>query len=298
MFRSLLVPLDGSRLAEAALPPALSLAQTLGAPVTLLHILEKDAPTTVHQDQHLSRAEDAVAYLNQIAQRFTAAGVTVQVHVHTRPVTDIAESIVHHATREFNPDLIVMCAHGQGGLRDFLIGNIAQQVLSRQQAPILLCRPRAENHPPFTLRRLLLPLDDESQHDLSLDYAVHLARAYDAEACLLTVIPTLATLRGEQAAAGSLLPLTAAAYLDWQEEEAWAHLEEHLQDLQQAGIRAYRHVVRGDPAEQIVAVAEAEDADLIVLATHRKAGMAAFWAHSVAPQVVRRTRRPVLLIPL
>lgn len=298
MFRSLLIPLDGSRLAEAALPPALSLAQTLGAPVTLLHIIEKGAPASVHQEPHLRQAEEAEAYLQRIAQRFAEAGVTVHVHVHTRAVTNVAESIVAHAMHEFSPDLIVMCAHGQGGLRDVLIGNIAQQVLARHQTPILLCRPQTETPPPFTLRRLLLPLDEESRHDISLEYARHLGGAYAAEVCLLTVIPTLTTLRGERAAAGTLLPLTAATYLDWLEEEVGAHLQAHQQDLQRAGVRTCVRVERGDPAEQIVRTAEAEDADLILLATHRKAGLDAFWSHSVAPEVTRRTRRPVLLIPL
>ncbi len=56
MFKHILVPLDGSKLAEAALPAAVSLAETLHAPVTLLHVIEQDAPEEVHRDRHLTDA--------------------------------------------------------------------------------------------------------------------------------------------------------------------------------------------------------------------------------------------------
>ena len=61
MFKHILVPLDGSTLAEAALPAAVSLAQTYKAPVTLLHVIEQDAPEEVHRDRHLTKAVEAEA---------------------------------------------------------------------------------------------------------------------------------------------------------------------------------------------------------------------------------------------
>ncbi len=68
MFKHILVPLDGSKLAEAALPAAVSLAQTFKAPVTLLHIIEQDAPEEIHRDRHLTEAREAEAYLAEIAK--------------------------------------------------------------------------------------------------------------------------------------------------------------------------------------------------------------------------------------
>ena len=59
MFKHILVPLDGSSLAEAALPAAVSLAHTFKAPVTLLHVIEQDAPTEIHQYRHLTEAGEA-----------------------------------------------------------------------------------------------------------------------------------------------------------------------------------------------------------------------------------------------
>src|SRR5919202_2263342 len=77
-IKHLLVPLDGSRLAEAALPAATMLAERLGARVTLLHVMERHAPATVHGERHLTRAGEAEAYLNGVASRFADAGVPVE----------------------------------------------------------------------------------------------------------------------------------------------------------------------------------------------------------------------------
>ena len=68
MFKNILVPLDGSHLAEAALPAAASLAEKLNAPVTLLHIIEQNAPEAIHNERHLTKPEEAENYLQDLAQ--------------------------------------------------------------------------------------------------------------------------------------------------------------------------------------------------------------------------------------
>jgi nucleotide-binding universal stress UspA family protein len=298
MFKHILVPLDGSSLAEAALQPAASLAQTLKAPVTLLHIIEKNAPEEVHKDRHLTQAQDANAYLEEIARQRFPKGSRVEWHVHEAEVKDVAASIVQHA-EELKPDLIIMCAHGRGGVRDIIFGSIAQQVLAQGITPVLLLQPKSTGQPPpFQLQRMLIPLDSESMHDDSLPIAEYLARSYKAELHLLCVIPTLGTLSGEQAAAGSLLPGTASAFLDIKEENAKGHLQSHLAELIERGFKASAEVSRGDPAQGIVTTAARIHVDLIVLSTHRRAGMDAFWARSVAPNVARHTTIPILLLPL
>jgi len=298
MFKSILVPLDGSKLAETAFPPAISLAKTLGAPITLIHIIEKDAPQEVHSDHHLTQADEAINYLKKIAADPAASEITVETHVHTAEVKDVAASIIQHANEEFNPDLIVMCAHGTGGVRDFLFGSIAQQVLAGGTTPLLLLQPKSTRAVPFSMRRLLVPLDSESIHDESLHYAEELAKAYHAELYLLTVIPTFSTLTGKEAAVSSMLPVTATAFLEIQEETAREHLQTHLDEYLKAGYNVNAEIGRGDPAEIILSTAARIGADLILLSTHRKAGMNAFWARSVAPNVAKKTHIPLLLVPL
>lgn len=295
MFKHILVPLDGSNLSEASLAPAAFLADRLGSPVTLLHVIEQDAPSEVHKERHLTNSEEAEAYLKDAAQRAFPPNVKVETHVHTAPVSDVAHSIVEHATTEFQPDLIVTCTHGRSGVHDLLFGSIAQQIVAQGQTPLLLIKPGG---PRFKLDLVLVPLDPDSMHDNSLPTSESFAKNFDCELHLLSVIPTFSTLAGEQAASGNLMPVTAQAFLDMKEENTKKDLQTHLDELHNIGLKASAEVARGDPASTIVKTAEQSNADMLILTTHRKAGMGAFWARSVAPKVAQRTKTPLLLIPL
>jgi nucleotide-binding universal stress UspA family protein len=298
MFKHILVPLDGSKLAESALPAAASLASKTKAAVTLFHVVEQKAPAEIHHERHLTKADEANTYLETVAQKYFAKDANVDHHVHTAEVKDVAASIVEHA-QELKSDLIVMCAHGRSGVRDVLFGSIALQVIARGGTPVLLLRASSMSAPEaFDIKRIMLPLDSESEHDESFPYAVELAQTYDAAILMVTVIPTYGTLTGEEAATSSLLPGTTAALLDIKEQTARDHLKSHEDELKKSGLEIFTETARGDPASIIVSEAERLGADLMLLATHRKAGVDAFWARSVAPEVARRTKLPLLLLPL
>lgn len=296
MFQHILVPLDGSRLAEAALPVTVLLSQKLGAAVTLIHVIEKDAPREIHGEHHLSQEQEALSYLDQAAQAF-GPGVNVRRHVHTEAVANVANSIVDH-TSEYAPDLIVMCAHGKGGLRDFMTGSIAQQVIGFGKTPVLLIQPDNQNTAPIKFGQFLVPLDENSEHEHGLQVAGALAKSFGATLNLLTVIHTLDTLRGGRGAAGRMLPHTSNALLEMEEEDACQRLTRMAGDLRQQGLEVHCHIRRGDPPVQVVEVAEKLKVDLIVLGTHGKTGLKAFWAGSVGPRIVNATKIPILLSPV
>ncbi len=294
MFKNILVPLDGSNLSEASLAPAAYLAKILELQITLLHIIEQDAPTEIHKERHLTRPAEADAYLKEVAKRAFPAKVKVKTHVHTVAVSDVARSIVDHAP-ELKPDLIVICTHGRSGLLDLLYGSIAQQVVALGTIPILVIKSRI---PSFELKKILIPLDPDSMHDNSLGMAESLAKIFKAELDLLSIVPTLSTLGDEQAAAGNIMPVTTQAYLDLKVENTKKDLQTHIEALHKNHLKSVAEVARGDPAASIVKAAESTPIDLIILSTHRRKGMGAFWARSVAPKVAQKTKTPLLLIPL
>jgi len=297
MFKHILVPLDGSTLAEAALPAAVSMARTFKAMVTLLHIIEQDAPVEVHRDRHLTEASQAMTYLEQVATRVFPADIKVNRHVHTSPVADVARSIVDHCSEEIQPDLIILCSHGNSGMHELVFGTIAQQVATASGTPVLIIKPDG-NPDSFLLGHILVPLDNESIHDKALPTAQSLAKAYGAELNMLCVIPTLGTLSGEQAAVSSMLPATSTAYLEMAEDIAIEHFQGHLDQCKEMGITATAEIARGDPAPVIEKTAEKLGSDLIIFGTHGRAGLEAFWNRSVAASVARRTRTPILLLSL
>jgi nucleotide-binding universal stress UspA family protein len=298
MLTHLLVPLDGSRLAEAALPATAALVARLSGRVTLLHVVERNPPRAVHGERHLGEPAEARAYLDEVARRAFPAGAAVAVHVHEGAPNDVVQSIVAHAA-EFAPDLIVMCTHGRGGLGRVLFGSIAQQVIAKGSTPVLLVRPTAEGHaPPFACRRVLVPLDGSPAHAIDLPLAENLGRAVGATLHLMAVVPTRATLTGEQAAAGQLLPRATAEMLEVQREEVEAYLADEAGRLGAAGVTVETEVCRGDPAAAIQECAARIGADLLVLASHGRNGLDAFLAGSVASTVARQATTPLLVVPI
>ena len=298
IFRHLIVPLDGSQLAEAALPAAAHLAQILEARVTLLHVIERDAPQEIHGQRHLADLDEAQAYLDQVAARAFSPETVIERHVHAAKVSDVTESLVEHI-QELDADLIVMCTHGRGGLQIRLFGSIPQRVLALGTTPVLLVHPAKRNRSAeFTCQKLLVPLDGNPEHAQGISVAASLAQAFQAHLHLVMVVPTLRTLAGERAATATLLPGATSAILDLHERGAADYLRRQAASLESRGLVVSAEVHRGDAATLIVQAARQEKVDLIVLGTHGKSGMDAFWSNSLTPKIAGTTHLPLLLVPV
>ena len=295
-IHNILVPLDGSVLAEAALPAAVWLSRIYDARITLLHVIERNAPTNVHGERHLTNEQDAMAYLKSVAQSFPA-NVETEQHVHNEEVSNVPRSIAAHAG-ELSQDLVVMCSHGKGGLRQFMVGNIAQQVIGQGKTPVLLIQPEQDPKPLFENPAcFLVALDDEPEHACGLEMAGSIAKRSGVELHLLNVVPKLDSLKGYEAATGRLLPAATTAMLEMQQEEANLMLANMAKPYLEQDVRVTWEVRRGDPPTQIAQRAQEIGASIIVLGTHGKAGMGAFWAGSVAPRMPEQTELPLLLVP-
>ncbi|MBJ6724973.1 universal stress protein [Geomesophilobacter sediminis] len=296
MFKHILVPIDGSVMAEAALPAAAFLAQKLAARVTLMHVIEKNAPTEVHGQRHLQHPEDAESYLRELAARSFPAEVPVDIHVHSTEVDDVAASIVAHAD-ELKHDLVIMCSHGKGAAVHLFLGSIAQSVIALDSRPVLITHPTPDGSlPRFSCRHVLVPLDEDPEHAHALPVSKAIARACGATLHLLMVIPDLATLSGDIAVASKMLPGTTSRLLELSREDAEHYFEGLENELRQEGFQSSAHVLRGDPATVIVEAAERTEIDLVVVGTHGKTGMDALWSGSVAHRICSQSRVPLLLL--
>ena len=298
MFKHILVPLDGSGLAESALPAAMVLATTLAARVTLIHIIEAGASPSIHGERHLTDTVEAQAYLKETGRQAFPSGFGFECHVHTAAMKDVAKGIVLHEG-ELAPDLVVMCTHGRGGLRQMLFGRIAQQVAASGTIPVLLIQPpEADRNRPFACQRILAPTDGTRLHARGLHMAADLARAMHARLELLTVIPTIGKLAGRHGTTSRFAPGTTQAMLELETVQLQDGLADRAARFVNLGIPTGTRVARGEPAASIAAVADELDADLIVIGTHGKIGAEAFWAQSVSAGLLARTVRPVLLVPI
>jgi nucleotide-binding universal stress UspA family protein len=296
VVRHVLVPLDGSALAEAALPAAAATARAFDARVTLLHVLEEWAPATVHGHPHLTNEAEARVYLDAVAQRPAFRDRATEVHVHGIRTENVADSIMAHAD-ELGADLVVLSTHGQGGLKGFLFGSIALRALGRGRTPILLVNPTpAGDAPPFACRKILVPLDGSETHEPALPVASRLARGWRAALHLVVVVPTAGTLSGHRAATGILMPLATRAMLEIAEQEAAAYVKGLESALSSEGLAATSSVSRGEPVAAILEAAKAIEADLVVMATHARGALEGFWSGSLTPKLMQRLDRPILLV--
>jgi nucleotide-binding universal stress UspA family protein len=295
-LRSIMVPLDGSRLAEAATGPALALAQHANATATLLHVLEHAAPERIHGEPHLSNQADAQAYLAHIAQRFTAAGVPVETHVHENPERDVSGSIVAHAD-ELGVDVIVLAAHGSSGLRGFLFGRVAEQVLRRGSRPVLLVQVGETAGPlvDFSCSTIAVLLNGSTEAEHAVPITVPVARSFGAVVHLIAAVPTLGTVTSDRSPSTTLMPSAARAVLDLEYDNLVAYLSRVAQELRDEGLTVTIAVVRGDPAGATVDEAERVHADLLAFASHGRTGLSGIWAGSVGAKVLTRFKQPLLL---
>lgn len=305
MYRRLLVPLDGSVLAESVLPVVQRIARLGDASVILLHVLERGAPAEVHGERHLQAVDEAEQYLRTVADRLRATGLTVEYHAHEVPEGDVPRSIASHVSEE-EADLIVLCTHGSGGVRQLLSGSMAQQVLKRGSTPVLLARasevrPSAGTEPAaatpeFAPERVLVPLDGTAAAEMAIEPAAELAHALRAALHLVMVVPTPSTVRGEAQALRQTMPTATRAVLDVEVQEAGTYLEEVARRLRRGGLSVSTEVRRGSITEALADEAAEPGVGLVVVATHGRAGVQAIWAGSVTARLLARTRAPLLLL--
>ena len=140
MYKSILVPLDGSNLAEAILPEIEKMAASMRARIILLrvcraHVFPGKDPTKAEVEV----IREAEKYLNEIAKQLTTKGLDAEIHVR---YGDVADEILSHSKRN-EIDLISMSTHGRSGLGRWLLGSVAEKIVRHSEKPVLLLRAKA-----------------------------------------------------------------------------------------------------------------------------------------------------------
>jgi nucleotide-binding universal stress UspA family protein len=275
MFQQIMVPLDGSELAERALPCAERLGVATGATLHLVHVVELAPPLTwpfapaylpgsVYDNVVAQETQQATAYLDKMRERVAAGGV----HVRTEQMVGYAAATLLDYERDAGIDLVVMCSHGRTGLARFALGSVAERLLHHGTAPVLLVRPFGD---PVSLEHAVVPLDGSERAEEALRVVDHLARSVVHEVTLLRV-------------------LGAAE----EGPEAERYLEEVAARLTQKHLACSRRVTQGDSAEAILDVAGTDK--LVVMATRGRSGLMRWALGSVADRVAHGGVAAVLLV--
>lgn len=296
MMRHILVPLDGSALAERALPSAAALAQATGATLALLRVVGPRGVygvTLAHplSEYEVTRLRDAEAYLAGVARAWVAKGLTVEpVALAGQPV----ETIVAEAARR-RVDLIALSTHGCTGLGRWDYGSVVEGVLARTSAPVLLVRSWTHPDalvPPRLHTRILVPLDGTPFAEAALPIADTLVTALVSDLVLLRTIAP----RDEPTVNGTTLASAAEPESDDERAAAERYLRHQARRFALGGYLPRCDVRRGEPAEAIVAACREHQVGLVVMATHGVADLNRLLLGSVAARVLRYGDVPLLLI--
>ena len=297
MFSNLLVPLDGSKLAESVLPVVRRLAERLGCEVKLLHVIEKRPPSRIHGDAHLQDAAGAERYLELIVERLKGWGLNVSSHVHEVPQGDVPRCIAEHA-EELEQDLVVLCTHGSGGFKRFVFGTNAEQVLTHGRTPVILIKTDEYGRAPdFGPRSIIAFVDCTPHSDPVLTACWELAMKFQAKLHLLYVVPTTASITLEEVPGAHLVPATTRLLLDLETEQTIGRMKEHLQLLFARNVEASGNVERGQAEPAIVGTATGRQADMVAMATRGLAGIGAFWANDLVSRICASYEGALLLFP-
>ncbi|MEW5718862.1 MAG: universal stress protein [Chloroflexota bacterium] len=278
MFARILIPLDGSPIAEQVLPLAKLLAARLQSAVTLFQAIEPPTDTLraggeeFKEDEQVEiRRGQALAYLRGIAKDWALRDIPRECQARVgKPAPAIIEFIERN-----DIDLIVMATRGRGGWERWVSGSVAAQVRYGARVPVLLARAGAASSPtPFQLSRVLVPLDGSPQAESALVPAQEIAAACDAEIVLFR-------------ATEQTTPTIIEEYL----AETARNIQTHKVRVRWEMDRCGKHV-----ADCILDTARRHAASLIVMFTHSRTGISRLVIGSVADRILDASSTPVLLI--
>ncbi|MDA8409401.1 MAG: universal stress protein [Treponema sp.] len=290
----ILVPLDGSALAEQALPAAGRIALALDAELLLLHVVEASPPEEVHGQRHLATAEAARAYL--VDRAAALSGIKAAIHVHEEGRQDTAKAIGEHV-EELRSDLVVIATHGDHRFGRFLQGSVAQRALFFGGAPVLTI-PAETAADPSGWRSLAIAVDSSGEHKLPLDWLGDFARSLGLSVELLAAMDTKRSLSGEERAIQRSMPGAMAQALEAAFLEAEAWLSGLASDRGLAGLAVRSELLRGSPERALPERLARSPGSILVIGTHGRAGLGALWEGSVASKLLPRLSGPVLLVRL
>jgi nucleotide-binding universal stress UspA family protein len=299
MNRGILVPLDGTRFAEAALPVAIYLARRDDVPLRLVTVWQPMLPLydtsgeleAWEREWHAQRHR----YLAEVARRVEMAiGRPVSVRFFRGRPGEVLPELVD----EEGAALVVMATHGRGQLLQAGLGSVADEMVRKCSAPVLLIRP-AEEMPEVALepiapfRRILVPLDGSELAESALQRSLLAGKEPPVELTLLRVLafPTPEALPGIDQAQGPHGQIVRA-----EREAASTYLTGVAERLASWGCAVNTMVLEDvSPRKAIVEYAKSSGADLIAMASHGRGGAKRLLLGSVARGVVRHSPIPVLL---
>ena len=297
MFKNILVPLDGSPLAECVLSHVVAMAQPLEAKVTLLNVCEpRSGDEALHPVNALSwsfRTAEADTYLDEVASRLREAGLDVK---RARLGGKAAEQILAFA-HQHAIDLILLSSHGRSGLTGWNVSSVVQKIITRAGVSVMIVRayhPVTGDLAHLTYSRLLCPLDCSQRAEHALPVASMLARSHGAQLILAHIVAKPEMPRRRPLTDEELEVMDKVIELN--RAEAVHCLEDLKSSLLAEQVDVESHLLVSDkPAQSLHNLVGEEKVDMVVMSAHGYSGSTSWPYGSLALNFVAYGTTPLLI---
>jgi nucleotide-binding universal stress UspA family protein len=298
--RTILVPIDFSKMSIQAIETAKKLAQRFQATIHLAHVRPFDYPVGLMAPAPPFMPYSVVTYDRDAEKRLTHKlrnlarkhDLPESGTCHLRSGAPVFDEICRLA-RDIRANLIVMSTHGRTGLKHVFLGSTAERIVQHSPCPVFVARQRgrrSKTGSALTINTILVPVDFSECSLKGLDYAIAFADRVGAKLILFHAIQLAPYTSG--GFAYDLASLEEAAHKD-----AERHMQEFARMAKFGGVKFQTAITMGPPVPEIVAAAQDHDVDLIISSTHGRTGFKHILIGSTAEHVVRYSRCPVLVVP-
>lgn len=297
MFKKILVPLDGSNLAEWALPTALKLAQAAQGEIILLRStipLYTMMPVVANEYDWVwpeyareQMRTEVREYLEEIKESNSLPGVSIQ----TMEVEGDAASMIVDTAIDEDVDLIVMSTHGWSGFKKWVFGSVTERVLHTGCCPVLAVR---SSRP---INRLVITLDGSKLAEEAVEPAMRVAAGLESAVRLLRVSePLSVNFKSPGPIDIGVGQETVFQISQEHRKEAETYLREITRRLNQHEVDIQSSVVEGEAVEKILEFANLHSIDLIAMSTHGRSGLRRWLYGSVTAKVMHSFDGHMLII--
>jgi nucleotide-binding universal stress UspA family protein len=290
MYNKILVPLDGSELAEVALWYAARLAGRLQASLTLLYVINPDEVTSPHMYE--CYLQDSVTKIKADADKIAAETNNGNITVDYKILKgDPPEEIVDYADKN-KIDLIILSTQGKGGIKRWALGNVANKVIGATRKQVLLIRARGARSDVYKDRlvKVLVPVDGSRESESILQPITYMASKLGLE---VTIFHMHA---GSYQSFLTQDMLSRAEKLRKQEK---AYTERLGARLSKQGLHVntvFTEIFQNGEAAEIIKLAEEGNYSMVAMATHGRSGVGRWIFGSNANKVLNEGSTPLLLV--
>ncbi len=300
MYKKMLVPLDGSELAEVVFVYARELASRLGLDVILFHVYSPEEVELLPMRRaYIDRKVETMKRQLETQTKTGAKPVSEKIKVHGELAEGYPAEEIIRCADDKGIDLILMATHGRSGVKRWAMGSVADKVLRASKVPIWLVRagiPPETVFDKWPMRKILVLLDGSELAESVLPQVEAIAKQRGTELIDVVLLEVLEPIPPAVYYFYYTVPINWGDTIARSKQEVEEYLAKTEKRLKDAGLKVQSELLMGKPAETIVDYVNRNPVNLVVMSTHGRSGLSRWVFGSVAERVLLGVSSPIFLV--